>query len=30
VIAEFIETLNVSESVKEELRAISPISYTGF
>ena len=30
VIADFIETLNVSESVKEELRAISPSSYTGF
>ncbi len=28
-IKEFIETLNVSESVKEELRAISPFSYTG-
>ncbi len=25
----FVETLNVSESVKEELRAISPQSYTG-
>lgn len=25
----FIETLNVSESVKEELRKISPSSYTG-
>lgn len=30
VIAEFIETLDVSESVKEELRAISPMNYTGF
>lgn len=30
VIAEFIETLDVSESVKEELRAISPMTYTGF
>ena len=30
VIAEFIETLEVSESVKEELRAISPMTYTGF
>ena len=29
-IADFIETLNVSESVKEELRAISPMTYTGF
>ena len=29
-IAEFIETLNVSESVKEELRAITPMTYTGF
>lgn len=28
-IKEFIETLNVSESVKAELRAISPFSYTG-
>ncbi len=28
-IAEFIETLDVSESVKEELRSISPQSYTG-
>ena len=28
-IAEFIETLNVSEEVKEELRALSPSSYTG-
>ncbi len=25
----FIETLNVSESVKEELRGITPFSYTG-
>ena len=30
VIAEFIETLEVSESVKEELRVISPWTYTGF
>jgi hypothetical protein len=30
VIAEFIETLEVSESVKEELRVITPWSYTGF
>jgi adenylosuccinate lyase len=28
-IREFIETLNVSEEVKTELRAISPYSYTG-
>ena len=28
-IAEFIDGLNVSDSVKEELRAISPSSYTG-
>ena len=28
-IQEFIETLNVSEEVKTELRAISPYSYTG-
>jgi adenylosuccinate lyase len=28
-IAQFIEGLNVSESVKAELRAISPYSYTG-
>ena len=28
-IAEFIETLNVSESVKAELRRITPMSYTG-
>ena len=28
-IAEFIETLDVSEEVKEELRAITPASYTG-
>lgn len=28
-IQEFIETLNVSEAVKTELRAISPYSYTG-
>ena len=30
VIAEFIETLDVSEEVKEELRGITPWSYTGF
>jgi hypothetical protein len=30
VIADFIETLDVSESVKEELRVISPWTYTGF
>ena len=30
VIADFIETLEVNESVKEELRAITPHSYTGF
>ena len=30
VIAEFIETLDVPESVKEELRVISPMTYTGF
>ena len=29
-IADFIEGLEVSESVKEELRAISPMTYTGF
>ena len=29
-IKDFIETLEVSESVKEELRAITPWSYTGF
>lgn len=28
-IKEFIETLNVKESVKEELRALSPSTYTG-
>ena len=28
-IAAFIETLNVSESVKEELRALAPGNYTG-
>ena len=28
-IKNFIETLNVSEAVKEELRAISPATYTG-
>ena len=25
----FVETLNVSESVKQELRAITPWNYTG-
>lgn len=30
VISDFIETLEVSEEVKEELRAITPSSYTGF
>ena len=29
-IAAFIEQLNVNESVKEELRAITPMNYTGF
>ena len=28
-IAEFIESLDVAESVKQELRAITPQSYTG-
>ncbi len=28
-IAEFIETLNVSEDIKKELKAISPYNYTG-
>ena len=28
-IKDFIETLHVSESVKEELRALSPSTYTG-
>ncbi|OEK03429.1 adenylosuccinate lyase [Roseivirga sp. 4D4] len=28
-IKEFIETLNVSENIKKELRAISPFNYTG-
>ena len=28
-IAEFIDTLEVSDAIKEELRAISPFSYTG-
>ena len=28
-IAGFIDSLNVSDSVKEELRAISPSTYTG-
>ncbi|MGZ3757474.1 MAG: adenylosuccinate lyase [Mucilaginibacter sp.] len=28
-IAEFVETLNVSESVKEEIKKISPSNYTG-
>ena len=27
--SEFVETLNVSESVKEEIKRISPTSYTG-
>ena len=30
VIAGFIETLEISESVKEELRVITPWTYTGF
>ena len=30
VIADFIETLDVPESVKEELRVITPWTYTGF
>lgn len=30
IIADFIETLEVSESVKEELRVLSPWTYTGF
>lgn len=29
-IAEFIEKLDVNETVKEELRAITPMTYTGF
>lgn len=29
VIASFVETLNVSEDVKKELRLISPVTYTG-
>jgi len=29
VISDFIETLNVSESVKEELKTLSPYNYTG-
>ncbi|MFB0973103.1 MAG: adenylosuccinate lyase, partial [Bacteroidales bacterium] len=29
VISKFIDTLNVSESVKEELRAITPETYVG-
>ena len=29
-IREFIDTLNVSDSVKEELRRITPHTYTGF
>lgn len=29
-ISEFIDTLNVSDTVKDELRAITPHSYTGF
>jgi adenylosuccinate lyase len=28
-IRDFIETLEVSETVKEELRAITPATYTG-
>ena len=28
-IAEFVETLNVSEEVKAEIRGISPQTYTG-
>jgi adenylosuccinate lyase len=28
-IADFIETLNVSDAIKSELKAISPYSYTG-
>ena len=28
-IAQFIDTLEVSDSVKEELRAITPSTYTG-
>lgn len=30
VIADFIEGLDISESVKEELRQITPMTYTGF
>ena len=30
VITDFIDTLDVTESVKEELRAITPWTYTGF
>ena len=30
VIADFIETLSVPESVKQELRAVTPWTYTGF
>ena len=29
-IAEFVETLNVSDEVKAELRSITPHSYTGY
>ncbi len=29
-IAEFIDTLNVSDEVKEELKSIAPFNYTGF
>ncbi|MDE7407580.1 MAG: hypothetical protein K2M76_04085, partial [Muribaculaceae bacterium] len=29
-IAAFIDTLNVSDDVKAELRAITPSSYTGY
>ena len=30
VLADFIETLAVSDSVKEELRAVTPRNYTGY
>ena len=29
-ISDFIDTLDVDESVKEEMRAVTPWSYTGF
>jgi adenylosuccinate lyase len=29
-IAEFIDTLNVSDEVKKELHAVTPLTYTGF